>query len=608
MRKGIILFFLGIVLLAGAWAAPKVVSSHAFTLRGEPKYKAGFKNFDYVNPTAPKGGALALHDIGTYDNFHRYAQRGLAAEDTDTLYDPLMVSSNDEVDVYYGLVAEKVEYPEDFSWIVFVLNPRARFQDGSRLSSEDVVFSFNTFMKNGVPQFRQYYEGVKVEALDPARVRFTLPKPDRELLLSLCDLKVLPKRFWEGRDFSEPLTTPPLSSGPYRITDYKIGQYVVYSRVKDYWAADLPVNLGRFNFDTIRYDYYRDDTVAFEAFKAGEYDFREEPVALNWATGYTGPAFDSKRIVKEEIPHQIPQGMPAFVFNTQRPIFKDRRVREAINYALDFEWMNKNLFYGQYTRTRSYFQNTTYEAKGLPGPEELKILEKIRGKIPAEVFTKEFQPSRTDGSGNIRGQTREALALFKEAGWELKNGRLQDKAGKPFEFELLIYSPTTERVSVPFQKNLERLGVKMTIRTVDTTQFTNRLRNRDFDMIANGFGASHYPNSNLKISWRSDYLDSTYNTAGVQDEAIDYLVDGITASQTDEAALLAWGRAFDRVLTWNFYVVPWWHLSKFRVAYVNKFSRPEVRPKFALGVDTWWVDAKKEAILKASPASAKPSR
>jgi len=605
MRRLIGFVLAGFLSMSGAWAAPKVVVSHAFTLRGEPKYKAGFKNFDYVNPAAPKGGSLTLHAIGTYDNFNRYAQRGLSAADADTLYDSLMVSSADEVDTYYGLVAEKVEYPDDFSWIVFHLNPAARFHDGKRITSADVVFTFNTFMTKGVPQFKQYYEGVKVEALDAGRAKFTLAEGDREMLLSLCDLRILPKHFWESRDFSEPLTTPPLSSGPYAISDFKIGQYVAYSRVKDYWASDLPVNKGRNNVDAIRYDYYRDDTVAFEAFKAGEYDLREENVALNWATGYTGPAFDSKRILKEDIPHEIPQGMPSFVFNIKRPIFQDRRVREAINYALDFEWMNKNLFYDQYARTRSYFQNTKYEAKGLPSAEERRILEKIKDKIPAEVFTKEYQPSKTDGSGNIRTQTRAALALLKEAGWELKGGKLVDKAGKPFEFELLIYSPTTERVSVPFQKNLERLGIKMTIRTVDTTQFTNRLRERDFDMIANGFGASHYPNSNLKITWRSDYLDYTYNTAGVQDPAVDYLIDGIAESQNDEAALLAWGRAFDRVLTWNFYVVPWWHMSKFRVAYVNKFSRPAVRPKYALGVDTWWVDPKKEAALKAAAPAKK---
>jgi microcin C transport system substrate-binding protein len=587
---------------ATAPAAPATVVSHAFTLHGRPKYKAGFANFDYVNPAAPKGGTVVLHDIGTYDNFNRYAQRGLAAAASTTFYDTLMTTSDDEVEVYYGLIAEKVEYPEDYSWIVFHINPKARHQDGRKITSADVVFSFDTFMEKGVPQFRQYYKDVKAEALGELRVRFSPPEPSRELLHSLCGLTVLPKHYWEGRNFSEPLTTIPLGSGAYTSKDFKIGQYVVYERLKDYWAADLPVNRGRLNFDSIRYDYYRDDTVAFEAFKAGEYDFRQENVALNWATGYVGPAFDSKRIVKEEIPHQIPQGMPAFVFNIQRPIFSDRRVREAVNYALDFEWMNRNLFYGQYTRTRSYFQNTAYEAKGLPGPDELRILEKIKDKIPREVFTKQFDTPKTDGSGNIRAQIRSALALLKEAGWELRGQKLVNaKTGAPFEFELLIYSPTTERVSIPFQKNLERLGIKMTIRTVDTSQFTNRLRERDFDMIANGYGANFYPSSDLKLVWRSDYMDYTYNTAGVQDPAVDYLIDGIEANQENEAALLHWGRALDRVLTWNQYVVPWWHQSIHRVAYANKFSRPAVIPKYSLGLDTWWVDPRKEAALKAAP-------
>jgi microcin C transport system substrate-binding protein len=587
-----------------AWAAPKIVVSHAFTLRGEPKYKAGFTHFDYVNPAAPKGGSVVIHDIGTYDNFHRYAGRG-TAESNESFYDTLMTSSADETGVLYGLVAEKVEYPDDFSWIILHLNPKARFQDGKRITAADVVFTFDTFMTKGVPTFKQWYEGVKVEALDERRVRITPVKPDRETLHSLCDLPVFPKHYWSGKDFSEPLTTPPLGSGPYKVVDYKIGQYVVYERVKDYWAADLPVNVGRMNFDRIRYDYYRDDTIAFEAFKAGEYDLRQESVALNWATGYVGPVFDSGRIIKEEIPHELPQGMPAFVFNTTRPVFADRRVREAVNYLMDFEWMNKNLFYGQYTRTRSYFQNTEYEAKGLPGPEELRILEKIRDKIPPEVFTKEYNPPKTDGSGTLRSQTRAALSLLSAAGWQLRGGQLVDaKTGKPFEFELLMFaSPAYERFAVPFQKSLERVGIKMSIRSVDLTQINARLRDRDYDMLANGFSAHAYPDTNLALPWHSEYYDSTYNQAGVKDPAIDYLIDGIVASQEDEKALLAWGRSLDRVLQWNYFVVPWWHQAIFRVAYVNKFSRPAVRPKYSLGLDTWWIDAKKAAALGAAPAA-----
>jgi len=593
-----------VLILAGvaAWAAPKIIVSHALSVRGEPNYPQGFRNFDYVNPGAPKGGTLVLHSIGTYDNFHRYAQRGLAADASTSFYDTLMTASEDEIEVYYGLIAEKVEYPDDHTWIIFHLNPRARHQDGRPITAEDVVFSFNKFFEEGVPQFKQYYADVaRVEALDRLRVRFTLQEGNKELLVSLGGLTILPKHYWEKRNFAEPLTEIPLGSGAYTVSDYKIGQYVLYERRKDYWGMDLPVNRGQLNFDYIRYDYYKDERAAFEAFTAGQYDLRQENIALNWATLYKGPNFDAGYIKKEEVQHEIPQGMQSFVFNTQRPFFQDRRVRMALNYALDFQWMNTNLFYGQYTRTRSYFQNTQYEAAGLPSREELKVLEPIRGKVPPEAFTREYQPPVTDGSGNIRAEIRQALALLKEAGWEIRDRKLVEvRTGTPMEFELLLYSPSMERVAVPVQKNLERLGITMRIRVVDTSEFVNRLRERDFDMISGGFSANFYPSSDLKIIWRSDYVDYTYNTAGVQDEAVDYLIDGIVANQDDEQALLAWGRALDRVLTWNHYVIPQWHISMFRVAYWDKFSRPAVRPKYTLGTGTWWFDAAKAARLPGS--------
>jgi microcin C transport system substrate-binding protein len=313
---------------------------------------------------------------------------------------------------------------------------------------------------------------------------------------------------------------------------------------------------------------------------------------------YTGPAFTAGHIVKEEIQHEIPHGMQSFVFNIQRPFFQDRRVRMALNRVLDFEWMNANLFYDQYTRSRSYFGNTVYEAKGLPSAEELAILEPLRGKIPDEVFSTEYMPPKTDGSGNIRTEIREALSLLGQAGWQLKDGRLVNtQSGEPMEFELLIYSPSMERVAIPYQKNLERIGVTMNIRLVDTTQFVNRLRERDFDLISSGYGARFYPDSNLLILWHSDYLDYTYNTAGVQDEAVDALVEGIVANQGDAEALLHYGRALDRVLTWNHYVVPQWHISMFRVAYWDKFDKPAIRPRYSLGESTWWIDRRKEAQL-----------
>lgn len=592
-----------IILLAAVSAAgmAEVRVTHAIAMHGEPKYPADFEHFEYVNPDAPQGGTLHMHSIGTYDNFNRYALRGVAAVASTSVYDTLMTRSEDETNVLYPLIAEQVEYPEDFSWVIFHLNPEARHQDGVPITSEDVVFSFNTFMEKGVPQFRQYFKDVeKAEALDRRRVKFTLSQGSREMVMSLADNTVLPKHYWEERDFSEPLTEVPLGSGAYTITDYKIGQYVVYKRLEDYWARNLPVNRGKLNFDFIRYDYYRDQNVAFEAFKAGEYDIHRENISKNWATLYNGPNFDGGYIIKEEIPHAIPQPMQAFVFNTQRSFFSDRRVRAALNYALDFQWMNANLFYNQYTRTRSYFQNTEYAATGLPSRAERQILQPVRDQIPPEVFTEEFNPPVTDGSGNIRPQMRTALRLLRQAGWQIEDRRLVNtRTGEPMEFELLLYSPSMERVAIPVQKNLERMGITMNIRVVDTTQFTNRLRERDFDMISHGYSANYYPDSGLQIVWHSDYLDYTYNTAGVQDPAVDYLIEGIVARQDDEEALLHWGRALDRVLTWNHYVIPQWHISMFRVASWDKFSRPGTRPKYSLGLDTWWIDTGKVRKLPA---------
>jgi len=588
----------GVSALLGA--APKVIVSHAITLHGQPKYKAGFTHFDYVNPSAPKGGTLSMSSIGTYDNFNRYAQRGVAAVGSTSFYDTLMTASLDEAEVYYGLIAEKVEYPEDYTWIIFHLNPKARHQDGKPITADDIIFSYNKFLTEGVPFFKQRVEDVaKVESLDARRVKFSLSASNRDLLVYISGLTILPPQYWKNHNLSEPLSEIPLGSGAYTVKDHKIGQYVLYERLKNYWGMDLPVNKGHLNFDFERYDYYRDANVALEAFKAGEYDLRSENVAKFWATLYTGPMFDSGQVVKEKIPHEIPQGMQALVFNTQRPIFNDGLVRMALNYALDFEWMNKNLFYNQYTRTRSYFQNTKYAATGLPSKEELKILEPLRGKIPDDVFTKEYTPPVTDGSGNIRPQIEAALDLLKKAGWEIRNQKLTNtKTNEPMTFELLVDDPTMERVAIPVKANLQKMGVTMNIRLMtDYAQLTKRLRDRDFDMISGGYNASFYPSADLKVVWRSDYIDSTWNTAGVQDPAVDYLIDGIEANQNDENALLAWGRALDRVLTWNFYVIPEWHIAKFRVAYWNKFSRPTVRPKYDLGVGTWWIDTDKAQKL-----------
>lgn len=608
----LIAVLLGGLVSMGAWAESdpeakaepedkvKVVTAQSFAAQGEPKYPADFKHFDYVNPEAPKGGQLKLSAIGTYDNFNRFAQRGNAAVRTSELYDTLMAPSSDEIDVYYPLIAEALEYPVNYAWVIFHINSEARDQAGKPITAEDVAFSFNKFMTQGVPQFRSFFKNVtEAEVLDSQRVKFHLEEPNRDDIANLISLRVFPKHYWEERDLSEPLSEPPVGTGPLTISDYKMGQQVTYKRQDDYWAKDLPSRKGTLNFDSIRYDYYRDTTVALEAFKAGEYDFRQESVAKQWAEDYDIPAVQRGDIIKEALPHSEPQPMKAFVFNTQNSLFEDRRVRQALNYALDFEWMNENLFYEQYERTLSYFQNTDYMAEGEPSEAELAILNPFKDKLPKEVFGPVWRPNTTDGSGNIRPALREAMGLLKEAGWELKDRKLvHSETGQAFEFELIYYSPSSERAAQPFKRNLERLGITMTLRQLDTSQYINRLRSRDFDMIDQGYQANPYPQTTMRIVWHSDFMDSTYNQAGVDDPVIDTLIEGIVANQENPEKLKAYGQAFDRVALWNFYVIPQWHSSDYRVAYWDQFDRPEQRPKYDLGLDTWWYLPEKAKALK----------
>ncbi len=586
--------------LTANYASAAVVETSVLVGFGEAKYQPDFTHFDYVNPDAPKYGTVTFGQVGTYDNFNRFASRGVAAAASGELYDTLMYSPADEIDAYYPLIAESVRYSDDYTWLELKINPKARFHDGVPITAHDVAFTFDKFMKEGVPQYRIYYQDIKsVTAKDDLTVRIDMAKPNREKLFSFAQsARVLPKHFWQERNLSEPLSEPPVGSGAYKITDYKSGQSVTYSLADDYWAKDLPVNVGRKNFKTIRYDYYRDDTVMLEAFKAGEFDFRLESSAKFWANSYTGANFDNGYIIKQEIPHQKPESTQGFVFNTKSDVFKDPKVREALTYAMDFEWMNKNMFYDQYKRTRSFFQNTDYEAKGLPSEGELAILNQFKDKLPPRLFTEEYQPPVTDGSGRIRSQMRTAFKLLKEAGWELKNKVMVNKqTGEPLSFELLIYSPTTERIAIPVQKNMSLMGIDMKIRTVDTTQYIKRLRDRDFDMVSSPFSENAYPSPNLMIVWNSNYLDSTYNTAGVTDPVVDYLTSEIAKNQQDSAKLLDLGRALDRVLQWGFYIIPQWHSGTYRVAMWDKFERPDVMPKYDLGQDTWWISKEKAMKL-----------
>lgn len=598
MIMRVVLTLLALVSLSSL--AQTIKESTAFAVIGEPKYAVNFNHYDYVNPAAPKGGNVTLSATGTFDNFNRFALRGVAAARTESLYDTLFVTSDDEPGSYYPLVAENVRYADDFSWAEIAINPRARFHDGTPVSARDVAFTFHKFMTEGVPQFRLVYKGTTVKAIAPLTVRIELPEPNKENMLSLFSLPVMPESFWKNHKLSDPLSTPPLAGGPYRITDWRMGQYVIYSRVKDYWAATLPVNRGRWNFDTIRYDYYLDDNVAFEAFKAGAFDLRVENSAKNWATRYIGKNFAKGYIVKDEHKNESAQDTRWLAFNIQRPVFSDRRVREAITLAFDFEWMNKALFYGAYSRANSYFQNTEYAARDYPHADELVLLAPMKAELPPEVFTRVFEPPKSDGNGFDRDNLLKASNLLDDAGWVLKNRqRVNVQTGKPLSFELLIASGANDQWVLPFKKNLARLGVTMNIRQVDMAQLTNRKRSRDYDMMQTLWAAQPWPSSDLQISWASGYIDSSYNAPGVKSPVIDALIAKIVAAQGDKNKLLPLGRALDRVLTWNYYMLPMWYMGEDRVARWDKFSLPAVRPVYTLGFDTWWYDVNKAAKLPA---------
>ncbi len=581
--------------------AQEVKPRHAIAMHGEPKYGPDFKYFDYVNPNAPKGGEVKLAAIGTFDNLNPYILKGVAAAGLGGLFETLLTNSDDEAFTEYGQLAESIEMPEDRSWVAFTLRKEARWHDGKPVTPEDVIFSLEILKTKGQPFFRFYFADVKkAEKTGPRTVKFTFSGGEnRELPLIVGQMPVLPRHFWEGRQFEKTILEPPLGSGPYRIKAFEPGRSITYERVKDYWGAGLPVNKGRFNFDIIRYDYYRDTTVALEAFKGGEYHFRQENVSKDWATAYNSPAVRAKLIRKEEIRHQRPTGMQAFVFNTRKPLFRDPRVRRALAHAFDFEWTNKNLFFGQYTRTKSYFSNSELASTGLPGPDELEFLEPLRGRIPDEVFTRAYEPPATDGSGNIRGNLRQALRLLEDAGWVIEEGRLVDaETGAPFTFEILLNQPTWERIALPFRRNLKRLGIDARVRTVDTAQYQRRTEDFDFDMIVDVFGQSLSPGNEQRDLWGSEAADrpGSRNTIGIRSDAIDTLIDLVIAAP-DRESLTARTRALDRVLLWGHYVIPHWHIQSFRVAYWDRFGRPAITPKYNLGFDTWWIDSGKNVAL-----------
>jgi microcin C transport system substrate-binding protein len=574
--------------------------THALSLLGEPRYKPGFTHFGYVNPNAPKGGEVALAAIGSFDSFNPFIVRGVAAAGLGALWMTLLRGSQDEASTEYAHLAEAIELANDGTWVAFELDARARWHDGRPITAEDVIWTFNTLRQHGRPFYRAYWADVtEVVAEGQRRVVFRFrDAANRELPLILGQLMVLPKHWWEGRDFTRPLLEPPLGSGAYRLEAFEAGRTVSYRRVADFWAADLPTEKGSDNFDVMRYEYFRDATVAFEAFKAGQIDFRNENIAKEWATGYDFPARRRGLVKLEEIRHELPTGMQGFVMNIRRPLFQDRRVREAMMLAFDFEWSNRNLFFDAYARTSSYFSNSELASSGLPEGEELKLLERFRGRVPDEVFTTPFVLPVTDGSGNNRENLRRALTLLQQAGWTVRNQRLVNAQGQPFTFEMLLSSPSFERVALPYAQQLQRLGIEMRTRTVDTAQYQARTDAFDFDMTVDVFGQSLSPGNEQRDYWTCEKArqEGSRNSAGVCDPVVDELVELIIAAP-DREALITRTRVLDRVLLRGHYVVPHWHSRVFRVAFWDKFDRPATPPRYGLGFDTWWVDAAREQRL-----------
>jgi microcin C transport system substrate-binding protein len=600
---GCVILGLLVALFSARSAMADVTVTHALAMHGTPKYGPDFSHFDYVNPDAPKGGTIRLADQGTFDSFNPFIPKGNTGIGV-SYFETLLASSADEPFTEYGLIAASIEIPDDRSWVTFTLRPEARWHDGKPISVEDVIWSLKTLKSEGQPFYRFYYAGVSgAEQVGDRQVKFTFSEQgNRELPLIVGQMPVLPKHYWQTRDFTRTTLEPPLTSGPYRVTAFEAGRFVQLERVKDYWGENLPVNKGQHNFDVIRTDYYRDDTVIRTALKAGDIDYREENQAKAWARDYDVPAVRKGWLKKEKIPHQRPTGMQAFVFNTRRPIFQDRMVRRALAYAFDFEWTNKNLFFGQYTRTESYFSNSELAATGLPKGEELAILERYRDRLPPEVFTLPYQAPKTDGSGHNRANLRQAFALLKKAGWEVRQQKLVKVAsGEVMQFEILLVSPAFERVVLPFVRNLERLGITVRVRLVDQSQYINRLRAFDFDMVVGGWGQSESPGNEQRNYWSSAAAASpaARNYAGIQDPVVDELIELLIQAPSRES-LVARTRALDRVLLHGHYVIPNWHLRFQRILYWDKFSRPDKPAKFGTSIDLWWYDSEKAARLRAA--------
>jgi microcin C transport system substrate-binding protein len=599
------LLLLLISLALSSTASATITESHGYAQFGTLKYPARFTHFDWVNPQAPKGGTLRVMAFGTFDTVNPYTFKGTSPVTTanflqygiNELNEPLMVGtgqyspSGDEPASSYGLIAQSVEYSEDRSWVVFNLRPEARFHDGTPITAYDVAFSYRTLLKDGHPLYRTALQEVlRVDILNKQRIRFVLKRSGNPLLiLRLGELPVLPQHYWKDRDFKATTFEPPLGSGPYRITSVTPGRQLIFERVKDYWGKDLPVNRGKYNFDRMEVEFYRDSDVAFEAFKAGEFDIYIEHQAKNWANGYNFPAIRRGDVIKAQIPHQIPTQSQGLFMNTRRATFADVKTREALGLMFDFEWTNRALFSDAYKRTTSYYPNSEFTTSGLPVGGEWLMLKPYKEQLPAKLFTEPFTLPKTDGRGIPRETMRKALALLAEAGWKLNGQRLQNAEGQPLRFELLLVNPNLERLYQPYIENLNSIGIDARLRTVDRAQYKQRLDQFDFDMISMTLNQTLSPGLEQWQYFHSSQVNvkGSKNYAGIANPVVDHLLEQLLAARTRDEQVAA-GKALDRVLLWQHYSIPNWYLNYHRLAYRNRLAFVTT-PPFTLGLSAWWL-------------------
>ena len=591
-----LLFALTLTLFSMTTGISECRAAHGISIDGKLKYKPDFKQFDYASENAEKGGVLVLHDLGSFDKMNPFTLKGSPPSGLDNLvFETLAVGSLDEPFASYGLIAKDIELAEDRLSVIYTIDEKARFSDGSPVTPEDIQFSLNT-MKSDVahPFYQAYLQDISgSDILDNNRIRFNFARANRELHMIASQVPIFSKKFYTEHPFDDPSMVPPVGSGPYIVDSVNQGKSITYKRNPDYWAIDHPTRKGMFNFDTITFKYFRDQIVSVEAFKANEFDFMYINIAKQWARDLVGPKFESKQIIKEYLPHRNNQGMQGFVFNLRNPLFQDWKVRKALGMAFDFEWANNKLFFNEYTRSSSYFSNSDLAATGLPEGLELEYLQPYKDKLPQEVFSQPLTSFTTDTPNGIRDNLRTAKKILIEAGWTVKDGRLVNSEGKPFEFEILLVSPSFERVMAGYVNNLNKLGVKATYRTIDPALYIDRLNRFDFAMTVHVFGQSQSPGNEQRDFWNSESADrqGSRNLIGIKDPIVDQLVDKIIYATTQEE-LKAACRALDRVLWYGYYVVPNWYVARHRVSYWNKFERPEILPLYYNPIQalmTWWV-------------------